>query len=47
VPRPEWEIAHLALYPAEVSAVAAGDDALLKYLVEHFFMKGPLLRRGE
>ena len=34
--RAEWKIAHLVFHPAEVSAVAAGDDAFLKNLVEHF-----------
>ena len=41
-----WEIAHLALDPAKVAAVAAGDDTFLKNLVEHPMMKGPSLRRG-
>jgi hypothetical protein len=45
--RAEWEIAHLAFDAAEIAAVAAGDDAFLKDLVEDRFMKGPLLRRGE
>jgi hypothetical protein len=45
--RAEWKIAHLVFHPAEVSAVAAGDDAFLKNLVEHLIMKGSPLRRGE
>jgi hypothetical protein len=45
--RAEWKFAHLALDPAEVAAVAAGDDAFLKNLVEHLIMKGSPLRRGE
>jgi hypothetical protein len=43
----DWKIAHLALDPAKVAAVAAGDDTFLKSLVEHLIMKGPSLRRGE
>jgi hypothetical protein len=44
---PEREVAHLALDPAEIALVAAGDDAFLKDLVENRFMKGPPLPRGE
>ena len=43
----EREIAHFALDPAEVAVVAAGDDALLEYLVKDRFMESPLLQRGE
>jgi hypothetical protein len=43
----ERKIAHLALNPAEIAAVAAGDDAFLKDLVEDRFMKSAPLRRGE
>jgi hypothetical protein len=35
----EREIAHLALDAAEIAAVAAGQDAFFKYLVEDRFMK--------
>ena len=45
--RAEREIAHLALDPAEIAAVAAGDDAFLEYLAKHRLMKGSPLRRGE
>jgi hypothetical protein len=45
--RSEREIAHLAFDSAEIAAVAAGDDAFLKYLLEHLAMKGSPLRRGE
>jgi hypothetical protein len=47
LPGSDREIAHLALNPAEVAAVAAGDDAFLEYLGKHCLMKGFLLRRGE
>ena len=43
----DWKIAHLALDSAEVAAVAAGDDAFLKDLVEYLIMKGSPFRRGE
>jgi len=38
----ERKIAHLALDPAEIAAVAAGDDAFLDYLAKHRLMKGSL-----
>jgi hypothetical protein len=45
--RSEREIADLALDPAKIAAVAAGDDAFLEYLGKHRLMKGSPLRRGE
>ena len=44
---PKREVAHLSLDAAEIAAVAAGHDALLKNLVEHGFMKGHPLPWGE
>jgi hypothetical protein len=47
VTRAERKVAHLSLDAAEIAAVAAGHDALLKNLVEHGFMKCIPLPRGE
>jgi hypothetical protein len=47
VARTEREVAHLELYPAEIAAVAAGDNALVQDLIESRFMKGSPLRREE
>jgi hypothetical protein len=44
---PKREVAHLSLDAAEIAAVAAGHDALLKNLVEHGFMKCIPLPWGE
>ncbi len=38
---PKREVAHLSLDAAEIAAVAAGHDALLKNLVEHGFYERP------
>ena len=44
---PQREVAHLALDAAGIAAIAAGDNALLKDLVEHGFMKCIPLPWGE
>ena len=33
--RTEREVAHLALDPAKIVAIAAGDDAFLEYFAKH------------
>jgi hypothetical protein len=43
----EREVAHLALDAAGIAAIAAGDNALLKDLVENRVMKSSPLPRGE
>ena len=47
LPRPQVVVAHLALHSAEVDAVSAGDDALVKDLLQDRFMQGFSLPRGE
>jgi hypothetical protein len=43
----QWIIAHFSLYAARVEAIATGTDPLLEDLLEHGFMKGFSLPRGE
>ncbi len=45
--RPQVVIAHLALHPADVDPVSAGDDALLEDLLQNRFMQGFSPPRGE
>ena len=45
--RTERKVAHLALDPAKIAAIAAGDDVFLEYFAKHRLMKGSPLRRGE
>jgi hypothetical protein len=47
VARAEREVAHLALEAAGIAAIAAGDNAFLKDLVENRVMKCSPLLRGE
>jgi hypothetical protein len=47
VARAEREVAHLALEAAGITAIAAGDNAFLKDLVENRVMKCSPLLRGE
>ena len=41
------KVAHLALDPARVASVAAGDDPLLQNFIKYAVMKGHSVLRGE
>jgi hypothetical protein len=45
--RPRIMVAHLALHPSEVVPIPAGDDALVKDLLQDRFMQGASLPAGE